>query len=63
MTEPVEAGKNKVDIATGSDAKDFLIELEHERNEDDVTYPYTKSGIRFAINEPETPTEEQYDNV
>ena len=63
VTEPVEAGKNKVDIATGSDAKDFLIELERERNEDDVTYAYTKSGIRFAINEPETPTEEQYDNV
>ncbi len=61
ITEPVEAGTGKVEIDESGD--DFLIELERERYESDVTYVQTKNGIRFAINEPEIPTDSQYKNI
>ena len=48
ITEPVELGSNLVDIEEEGD--DFMLEVERERKEDDVTYLYTKSGVRFAIN-------------
>ena len=61
ITEPVEAGTGKVEIDESGD--DFLIELERERYESDVTYVQTKNGLRFAINEPEVPTDSQYKNI
>lgn len=59
VTEPVEAGKNKVDIGDDETTKDFMIELERERYESDVKYIYSKAGVRFAVNVPETPTDQQ----
>lgn len=61
ITEPVEAGTGKVEI--DESGNDFLIELERERYESDVTYVQTKNGLRFAINEPEVPTDSQYKNI
>lgn len=63
VTEPVEAGPNKVDIGDDEETKDFLIEIERERYESDVTYTKSKAGIRFAFNVPEVPTKEQLDNA
>ena len=59
ITEPVESGKNQVDIEETETSADFMIELERERYESDVTYVNSKSGVRFAINVPETPTATQ----
>ncbi len=60
LIEPVGEGKDRVDIdLKGNDGKkDFLLELEASRVEDDVTY-ITSNGMRFAISEPDPPTEEQ----
>lgn len=60
LLEPVTDGKERVDIDTkGNDGKkDFLLELEKLREEDDVTY-IKSNGIRFAISEPDPPSEEQ----
>ncbi len=60
LMEPVGDGKDRVDIdVTGNEGKkDFLIELEALREEDDVTY-FTSNGIRFAVSEPDPPSEEQ----
>lgn len=58
-TEPVESRKNRVDIGDDTTTKDFMIELERERYEPDVTYIYSSNGIRFAVNIPEEPTEKQ----
>lgn len=61
ITEPIETGTGKVEIdETGND---FMLELERERYESDVTYVQTKNGVRFAINEPEVPTDNQYKNI
>jgi len=58
IAEPVEAGSTKVDIDV--DKGDFMLEIERERDEEDVTYIYTsKYRVRYAINEPEEPTNEQ----
>jgi hypothetical protein len=40
-----------------------MLEVERERQESDVTYTYTKSGIRFAINVPEEPTATQVTGI
>ena len=60
MMEPVEEGKDRVniDIESNDGMKDFLIEYEGTRVEDDVTY-FTTNGLRFALKEPEEPTEAQ----
>lgn len=60
LMEPVGAGKDRVNIDTeGNDGKkDFLIELEKSREEADKTY-ITSNGIRFALNEPDEPDEDQ----
>ncbi len=60
LMEPVGDGKDRVDIdVTGNGGKkDFLIELEALREEEDVTY-FTSNGIRFAVSEPDPPSEEQ----
>ena len=59
VTEPIEAGANKVDIGDDEETKDFLIEIERERYESDVTYINSKGGVRFAFNVPEVPTKDQ----
>ncbi len=63
VTEPVEAGTTKVDIDESETSKDFMIEVERERYESDVTYTTTKSGIRFAINVPEEPSATQVTGI
>ena len=57
LVEPIEADKNRVDIDPHNG--DYLLEIEKERNESDVKYLKTNLGIRFAINEPEDPNDEQ----
>lgn len=61
ITEPVDPGANLVDIEEEGD--DFMIEIERERYEEEITYVNTKNGIRFAINVPETPTKDQVTNI
>lgn len=58
--EPVGEGKDRVDIDIESNGgkKDFLLELESSRAEDDVTY-LTVDGLRFAFSDPDEPDEEQ----
>lgn len=60
LTEPVEQGSTRVDIDIDSNdgMKDFLVELEKDRFESDVSY-FTTSNIRFAVKEPEEPNDEQ----
>ena len=58
--EPVQEGKDRVDIdiESNSGKKDYLIEYEATRNEADVTY-INVGGLRFAVSEPEEPDSEQ----
>ena len=58
--EPVQEGKDRVDIDVDSnDGKnDFMLEVEATRVEDDETY-ITVSGHRFIVSEPEEPNEDQ----
>ena len=60
LMEPVQDGKDRVDIDIESNGgmNDFLIEREATRSEDDVTY-FKTEGIRFAVSEPKEPTGEQ----
>ena len=60
LMEPVQQGKDRVDIDVESNngMKDFMIEREHSRTEDDVTY-FKTDGVRFAVSEPEAPDAEQ----
>lgn len=60
LTEPVEEGSTRVDIDIESNdgMKDFLIEREHIRYEEDVTY-FRTDNIRFAVKEPEEPNAQQ----
>ncbi len=64
LTEPVEEGSTRVDIDIDSNdgMKDFLIELEMGRVEDDVSY-FTTSYLRFAVKEPEEPNDEQLNYI
>ena len=60
--EPVEEGKDRVniDIESNDGKKDFLLELEQRNDEEDVTYlTVDNKKIRFAFSEPEEPNEEQ----
>lgn len=58
--EPIQAGTSRVDIDTeeGDGKQDFMLELEASRVEDDVTY-ITVGGLRFAVSEPDPPTDDQ----
>lgn len=58
--EPVQEGKDRVDIDIESNdgKKDFLLEYEASRTEADVTY-ITAGGLRFALKDPEEPDSEQ----
>ena len=64
LFEPVGDGKDRVDIDTSSNngKKDFLLELESSRKESDVTY-FKTNGIRFAVSEPDPPSDEQLDYI
>ena len=64
LTEPVQEGKDRVDIdIERNDGKnDFLIEYEARRQEDDVTY-FIVQGLRFIASEPEEPDEAQLDYI
>lgn len=64
LTEPVEEGSTRVDIDIDSNdgIKDFLIELENGRVEDDVSY-FTTHYLRFAVKEPEEPNSEQLEYI
>lgn len=64
LYEPVQEGKDRVDIDIESNdgKKDFLIEYEYSREEDDVTY-FTASGLRFIASEPDEPDEEQLEYI
>ncbi|WP_407382892.1 CotH kinase family protein [Ruminococcus sp.] len=58
--EPVQEGSDRVDIDIKSNdgKKDFLLEYEASRTEDDVTY-LSVGGLRFAMADPDEPSEEQ----
>ena len=60
LYEPVEEGKDRVNIdIEGNDGKkDFMIEYEAMREEEDVTY-FKVDGLRFIASEPDEPDEEQ----
>lgn len=60
LYEPVQEGKDRVDIDIESNdgKKDFLLEYEASRKEDDVTY-INVGGLRFALSDPEEPDSEQ----
>ena len=64
LTEPVEEGSTRVDIDIDSNdgMKDFLIELEMDRVEEDVSY-FTTNYMRFAVKEPEEPNDEQLEYI
>jgi hypothetical protein len=57
FVESVEVGSTRVDINIEGN-NDFLLEREKNRVEEGVSY-VTSDGIRFSVNEPETPTQEQ----
>ena len=60
LFEPVQEGKERVDIDIESNdgKKDFMLEYEAQRVEADATY--IKIGdLRFVMSEPEEPTEDQ----
>lgn len=58
--EPVQEGTDRVDIDIESNGgkKDFLLEYESSRTEDDVTY-ISIDGHRFALSDPDEPDEDQ----
>ena len=60
LMEPVQEGKDRVDIDIESNngMKDFLLEVEQQRVEEGVTY-INSNGYRFAVSEPEEPNDEQ----
>ena len=64
LFEPVQEGKDRVniDIEGNAGKKDFLIEYEKMREEDDVTY-FKAGGLRFIASEPEEPTDEQLEYI
>lgn len=61
--EPVDDGKRGVDI--NLENGDFLFErnFNDKRNEEGVTYFTTAYGMRFELNAPETPTDDQLTQI
>lgn len=62
LYEPVQEGKDRVDIDIESNdgKKDFLLEYEAVTVEDDVTYiTCDNKRFRFALSEPEEPEDDQ----
>ena len=64
LYEPVQQGVDRVDIDIKSNGgkKDFLLEFENTRVEDDVTY-IKCHGVRMIVSEPEEPSEEQLEYI
>lgn len=60
LYEPVQEGKDRVniDIESNGGKKDFLLEYEASRVEEDTTY-LVVDGLRFIASEPDEPNEEQ----
>lgn len=58
--EPVQEGRDRVDIDIESNdgKKDFLLEYEASRTEADVSY-VSAGGLRFAMSDPDEPNEDQ----
>lgn len=61
LTEGIDTGKERIDIDIENG--DFLLEVEKDRVEEDVTYFVTSEGLRFAASDPETPSEAQSDHI
>ena len=61
---PVQAKPERIDLDVESDGglRDFLIEYEYSREDEDETY-FKVSGLRFCIKAPEDPNEEQVSYV
>ena len=57
VIENVDVSSSRVDIDL--DRGDYLVELEKSRVKTGVTYYKTPNRVRFAIEEPETPTDAQ----
>ncbi len=59
ITDPIESGKNRIEIDT--DADDFMVEYEAYRDEDLMAYVTTDDGnLRFSVSEPEMPDPADY---
>ncbi len=58
--EPVQEGRDRVDIDIESNdgKKDFLLEYEASRTEADVSY-VSAGGLRFALSDPDEPNDDQ----
>ncbi|HBE15105.1 MAG TPA: hypothetical protein DCY72_02500, partial [Ruminococcaceae bacterium] len=58
--EPVQEGRDRVDIDIESNdgKKDFLLEYEASRTEADVSY-VNAGGLRFALSDPDEPNDDQ----
>lgn len=58
--EPVQEGRDRVDIDIESNngKKDFLLEYESGRTEADVSY-VSAGGLRFALSDPDEPDDDQ----
>ena len=61
LMEPITDGKGRVEIDTTGE-KDFIVEWELKREEEDVTY-FTANSYRFGIKEPDPPTEAQVNYI
>ncbi|MEE3491514.1 CotH kinase family protein [Ruminococcus sp.] len=64
LVEPIQEGKERVniDIESNDGKKDFLIEYEAQRVEEDTTY-FTVDGLRFIASDPDEPDEDQLDYI
>ena len=58
LMEPVQDGKDRVDIDTDGN-RDFMLEYERLRTDDDTTYVTSNSGLRFGISAPDEPDDGQ----
>ena len=61
LYEPVEAKKGRIDLTTKKN-KDFLIQYESSRIDNDVVY-FKAGDYRFEIKEPDEPTAEQTEYI
>ena len=59
LTDAIQASSSRVDIDT--EGHEFVLERDARTDEGTVYFTTTRYGIRLGINEPEEPTEEQYD--
>lgn len=59
LTDAIQASSSRVDIDT--DGHEFVLERDARTDEGTVYFTTKRYGIRLGINEPEEPTDEQYD--